>query len=120
MTETLRPVFRTRPILLGGAPVYESLHTPESPMGIRIIKIIYDETSSADVGVEIRIGKIGSPSFFATYTSEASKAAGTMTILQQITSVLSPDETLTVECAGLKAGAGIVSVQIECYYTLIF
>lgn len=115
MNITVRPIFRTRPILLGGVSVYESLHTPEATMGIRIVKFIYDEASDANTGVDIRIGKIGDPDYFATYTTEVSKSAGDITIIGQITKTLAKDETLTVECDGGKVGDGTVSVQIECY-----
>ncbi len=120
MTEILRQIFRTKPILLSGAFVYESLHTPENRMRIRMVKIIYDESTSAAAGVEIRIGKIGDADYFATFTTEASKVAGSVTVLQQIINALEKDETLTIECDGGKSGGGTVSVQIECYHNLVF
>lgn len=80
--------------------------------------IIYDEASSADAGVAVRIGKIGSASYFSSYTTEVSKSAGSVVNLSRITATLAPGETLTVECDGEKTGAGTISVQIEAHYSI--
>lgn len=119
MSQTIDFTLRTRPIALDGAPIYESLYSAETIVTLRAVKIVYDETTSSDAGTVIRIGKIGSPSFFATYTTEISMTAGTIKVLPQISNTLAPHETLTVNCDGLKSGAGIASVQIECTHTII-
>lgn len=118
-TETYRRTLRTQPIVLAGPAVYEPLMAAQSTTTLRLALITYDEASSADAGVAVRIGKIGSASYFATYTTEVSKAAGSVVNLPQITNTLAPGETLTVECDGNKTGAGTISVQIECHYSLI-
>ena len=116
--QTLHHTVRTLPIDLSGAPAYESLYTSENTTEVRDIKIVYDESTSADAGVEIRVGKIGSPSFFATFTTQASMTAGKYTHAERTNTVLLGNETLTVECDGGKTGSGVVSVQIELNHAL--
>lgn len=118
MALTFERTVRTRPIQLSGDDVYESLYTTESTTSIRAMRVIYDESTSADAGVEIRIGKIGFANKFATFTTEVSKTAGELTWLPKTANFLVAGETLTVECDGGKVGDGVVSVQIELSHDL--
>lgn len=106
---------RTTPILLAGFTMREHLHTAETDMAVRLIRAVYTEATSTHTGVAVRIGKIGHPDYFATFTSEISKSAGDVTEITMYDNrnILLQDETLTVDCDGLKAGTGIVIVQIE-------
>jgi hypothetical protein len=115
---TIYKTFRTRPILLAGPAVYESLYTAECVTTLRLGRVIYDEASSADAGVAVRIGKIGSASYFKSYTTEISKPAGTVVNLSQISLTLNANESLTVECDGNKDGVGTISIQIEAQYEI--
>lgn len=119
MSTTLHKTFRTKPIELAGPATYESLHTAESSMNLRSAKVIYDEASSADAGVAVRIGKIGSASYFKTYTTEVSMTVGKVINLSQISLPLAAGETLTVECDGNKTGAGMISIQVEAQNDVI-
>lgn len=87
-------------------------------MTLRTARIIYDEASSPDAGVALRIGKIGDPDFFLSFTSEPSKPAGFVLYLPHTDNMLGQDETLIVECDGGKTGNGIVSIQIELSHAL--
>lgn len=118
MSQTFQRTVRTRPIQLSGDDVYESLYTTESTTNIRAMRVIYDESTSADAGVEIRIGKIGFANKFATFTTESSKSAGEFTWLPKTSNSLAAGETLTVECDGGKTGDGVASVQIELTHDL--
>ena len=120
MATTLHKTFRTRPIVLAGPTTYESLYTAECVTTVRIAKVVYDDASSADAGVAVRIGKIGSASYFSSYTTEVSKAAASVVNLSQISLTLNPGETITVECDGEKTGAGTISIQIEVQYDILF
>lgn len=106
---------RSQSIALDGAFVREYLHTAEVNMSVRLIRVIYEEDTSADTGVEIRIGKIGFPAYFASFTSETSQSAGDVTTVTKHDNrqFLLAGETLTVECDGEKTGTGVVGVQIE-------
>lgn len=116
--ETMHKTFRCRSIVLNGPATYESLYTAECTTSIRVIMVIYDEASSADAGVEVRLGKIGSASYFATYITEVSKSAGAVVNLSQTSLTLAPGETFTVECDGNKTGAGTISIQAEVNYNI--
>lgn len=118
MAQTLHITVRTRPMNLDGNFVYESLYTAECETSIRTMRVVYDEGTSADAGVEIRVGKIGDADYFATFTTESSKSAGDATNLEKTFLTLMPHETLTVECDCGKIGAGVISVQIECNYNV--
>ena len=106
---------RTPSIALDGASVREYLHTAEIDMSVRLIRVIYEEDTSSDAGVEIRIGKIGFPAYFASFTSEISQSAGDVTTVtkHENRNLLLAGETITVECDGGKTGAGVVGIQVE-------
>lgn len=84
-------------------------------MAVRLIRAVYVEASSSDDGVNIRIGKIGHPEYFATYTSEVSKSYGFVAEITKYDERISLDagETLTVICDGGKAGTGMIEIQVE-------
>ena len=107
---------RTRnPIPLDGVAVRDFLYTAEVDMAVRLIRVIYVEATTSDDGVNIHVGKIGHPAYFATYTSEVSQAQGTVAEVDKFVArdILAAGETLTVDCDGGKAGLGMVDVQIE-------
>jgi hypothetical protein len=116
--QTLHLTVRTQPIDLSGASTYESLYTAENDTNVRTMRVIYDEATSADAGVAIRIGKIGDADYFTSLTTEVSKAAGSVVYLSKTNNILVAGETLTVECDGGKDGAGTVSIQIELNHTV--
>lgn len=106
---------RTQPIALNGVSVREHLYTAEVTMSVRLIRVIYEEDTSADAGVDIRIGKVGFPDYFAIFTSELSQSAGDVTTVTKFDNrqFLEAGETLTVECDGGKIGDGVAAVQVE-------
>ncbi len=106
---------RSRPILLSGVATSEFLHTAENSMSVRLIRAVYEEDTSADDGVEIKIGKVGFPNYFAAFTSEISMTAGDVTEIAKFDNrqFLLAGETLTVECDGGKTGDGTLSIQVE-------
>lgn len=106
---------RSASIALDGSSIREYLHTAENDLSVRLIRAIYEEATSSDAGVEIRIGKIGYPEYFAAYTSAISQSAGTVASVTKFDNrqFLLADETLTVECDGGKTGAGVVAIQVE-------
>jgi hypothetical protein len=116
--ETLQKTFRSGMITLAGPAVYESLYTAETTTTLRIARAIYDEASSADAGIAFRIGKIGSTTFFGSYTTEVSRSAGAVSNLSLSSLTLLPNETLIIECDGNKTGSGAMSIQIEAHYNI--
>lgn len=117
--ETIRKTFRSNSITLAGPAISESLYTAETDTTLRAARVIFDEASSADAGVAVRIGKIGSTSYFGSYTSGASKAAGAVVNLNLSASTLRAEETLLIECDGGKTGAGAISIQIEAHHGIM-
>lgn len=104
---------RTDIIDLGGASSSQSVYTAVNALTVALVRVIYEEATSADAGVAIRVGKIGSASFFSTFTSEINKSIGNVTTLTLTNTTLAAGETMIVECDGNKAGTGAVTVQIE-------
>lgn len=106
---------RTDSIALDGSAVRVHLHTAEKDAAVRLIRVTYEEATSSDTGVAIKVGKIGFPDFYALFTSESSKAAGSVTTVTKFANreLLLANETLTVDCVGGKTGTGIVAIQVE-------
>ena len=106
---------RSQQFDLSGSSTTEYLHTAENDLSIRLIRAIYEETTSADAGVGIRIGKMNFPDYFASFTSAISTSRGVISTVIKFDNrqFLLADETLIVECDGGKTGAGAVSIQIE-------
>jgi len=119
MNETIRKTLRSRPITLAGPATAESIYTAETTTTIRLGTVVYEEASSADAGVAVRVGKIGSASYFSSYTTEVSRAAGSVSNLSFSALTLQGGETLTVECDGNKTGTGTISIQIETTHTIV-
>lgn len=106
---------RSLSIALDGGSVREYLHTAENDLSVRLIRVIYEEATSGDTGIEIRIGKIGFPDYYAAFTTASSQSAGTVTTVSRFDNrtFLLAGETLTMECDGGKTGAGTTAIQIE-------
>jgi hypothetical protein len=114
--KTVEITVRTpNPIPLDGVAIRYFLYTAEGTMSLRLIRAVYVEASSSATGVNIHIGKIGHPAYFATYISEVSKAQGFVAEITKFAarSLLAVGETLTIDCDGGKAGVGMIDIQIE-------
>lgn len=105
---------RSQTIPLDGLPVTETLYTAVNSMNVALARIIYDEATSSHAGVELRLGKIGSETFYSTFTSEPNKSAGSISSFTIVGSkLLATNETLQIKCVGGKTGLGSFKVQIE-------
>lgn len=106
---------RSQPIALDGSATSEFLYTAEVMMAVRLIRAVYEEDTSADTGVDLRVGKVGFPAYFATFTSETSQSAGDVTEIMKYDNrqFLDAGETITIECDGGKTGTGVVAIQVE-------
>lgn len=105
---------RTSQIDLGGSAVSEAIYTAINQLHIPLIRVIYDEATSAHTGVAIRVGIYGAPNYFSTFTSEINKSISERTSLSIGQNGLLPaGETLIVECDGGKTGTGAITVQVE-------
>jgi hypothetical protein len=105
---------RSQTLPLDGLPVTETLYTAVNNMNIAIARIIYEETTSSHAGVALQLGKIGSDTFYSTFTSEPSKVFGSVSSFTLAGSkLLAANETLQIKCVGGKTGLGSIKVQIE-------
>lgn len=84
------------------------------------IVFVYSEATSADAGVAIEVGVVGASTRFLNETSATETAAGTRVVFQNTSGTrsfgaryLSAGETLTISCAGGKAGDGAVGVIVN-------
>jgi len=111
-------IARSQQIVLSGPAVYESLFTAQHITTVKSIRVTYDEASSSNTGVTLRVGKVGDSDYFASHTSEVSKSLGYSKWLTLSNTMLAQDEVLTIECDGDKVGTGIVSIQIDLRWTL--
>lgn len=91
-----------------------------APSALVGYKIFYSEGSSADAGVDIRIGRIAAGSldddYFDITTSEASKALGNSTDIltaDLAQTFIAEGDAITVGTAGGKTGAGKVIVSLK-------
>lgn len=97
--------------LSGSAEDIEILHAKDDLVILAAI-LLYTEASSADAGVEVRIGKESDDNYFYTGTSEVSKSKfyeKSVTLLQ---TDLDAGDTLTVGSAGGKSGTGEVKICV--------
>jgi len=105
---------------LSGADLDEVLFTPYAAGVLVGWRILYTETSSADAGVNVRVGKltqagVHDDDFYDIETSEVNKVAGYSKLMNGgdlLQTVIAVGETLTVGCAGSKVGAGEVIIVV--------
>ena len=80
---------------------------------INSIIFLYFEASSADVGVAVKVGKETDDDYFASETSEVSKAQWYTKSVTLINSDLEAGDTLVVANAGGKTGTGEIIVIVN-------
>jgi hypothetical protein len=103
------------PLDLSGAAATEICLHVETHINLLKATILYTEASSADAGVNIKIGKESDDDYFYTGTSEASKAqwySSDVTLLQKW---LYAGDTLLFSTVGGKSGTGEVLLIVEYY-----
>ena len=98
---------------LSGAASLVPLFYADYPMRILSAKAIYTEASSADAGVNISVGKLGTTGYFVANTaSEVSKAIGYEKVLTLANDVVETGDLITASCAGGKTGTGNVVIHL--------
>lgn len=105
---------------LSGGNLDEVLFTPYAAATLLGWRILYTEASSADAGVEVRVGKltqagVHDDDFYDQETSEINKAAGYSKLMAPGAldqNAIAVGETLTVGCSGGKVGAGEIIIVV--------
>jgi len=103
---------------LSGAAFDEILFTPYANSTIEGYRILYAETSSADAGVAIRVGRLQADGtfdddYFDAVTSEVSKINGYSLLVavgDMTQTAIAVGESVTVGTAGGKTGTGEVKI----------
>lgn len=101
--------------LSGGAQIIPILHADAELTILKVIIVYINEASSADAGVEIRVGKETDENYFVSETSEINKAEWYEKEATLLQTILTAGDTLTVGSVGGKAGTG--ELQIYVWYT---
>lgn len=97
--------------LSGSAKTYY-FHTEET-FYLSNLYFTYSEASSADAGITIKIGKESDDDYHYTGTTEVSKSQWYTKELTLLATKVSAGDTLIINCAGGKTGAGEVFVEIR-------
>lgn len=102
---------------LSGAASSTSIMVADADFTLRRATVIYDEATSVDAGVAVSVGVrrggANSNAYFATVTSEVSKAIFDTTALSVTNTDIRKGDVLYVYNAGSKTGTGTVLVELE-------
>ena len=116
-----KSVFSSKAFDLSGAADDEVIFLASQDTAITIYRAYYTEASSADAGVVLRVGKVGTTGvadedYFSSQISEVSKAAGYIRHYgtnNLAAYILKSGEQLTVGTAGGKVGDGEVRFEVQ-------
>lgn len=93
-----------------------AIYVAQQDMYILSVQIVYDEASSADSGVAVTVGNVGSDTAYLNKTSLVDQAFGAVTAYTNDADVtvrlLAAGDTLKVKTAGGKVGDGQVKVIV--------
>ena len=98
--------------LSGSAEVLTAFHC-ERQCRIRKATLLYEEASSSDTGVSLKIGDEGDDDLFYTGTSEVSKDQLYTADVTLLTDTLDSGDSVLFKSAGSKSGSGTVSLILE-------
>lgn len=106
-----------RPIDLSGAADTVIVFTADRAYTLTAANLVYTEASSADAGVNIKVGKliVGTDDddfFVAAVATETSKEAGYLKSLTLAQTAIAEGDTITINSAGSKTGTGAVTLQL--------
>lgn len=105
------------PIDLSGAGVTLTAFVADRGYTITAAYLVYTEVSSANAGVNIKVGKtiVGTDDddyFVASVATEVSKEAGYRKSLTLLKTAVVEGDIITINCAGSKTGTGAVTLQL--------
>lgn len=96
----------------GGQSDVIVLHTSRALTVVKVI-LLYTEASSADAGVNVKVGKESDDDYFYTGDSEVSKSQWYEKEVTLLNTALAAGDTMICSTAGGKTGTGEVLVLVE-------
>lgn len=114
-SEEKRIVVQQVPLDLSGAAEEVILFHAEDACTLLKLTVVYPEASSADAGVTLTVGNEANAVYYYTGTSETGKAQWGSTDLTLLQTAVAAGDSVRVNSAGGKVGAGEVVFVIEYY-----
>jgi len=115
--ETVPATMHGRPIDLSGAGETVIVFIADRAYTLTAVYLAYTELSSADAGINIKVGKliVGTDDddyFVAAVATEVSKEAGYRKALTLLQTAIAEGDIITINSAGGKTGTGEVVLQL--------